>query len=507
MDFEERKLSENVEKISIKIWILFFLAWLSVKIPYLFLSELPLNADIAVHLMMAKAWLQGEGSKFMWGQNYLASLETLWIALWMRVFPLSAPWYFLPNLMLGLIADLLFLLCAKRLVKRPAFFLLMALLVFAPFEVLEPQIHPCYSYTLLSIIFFAACLWKSALGRGLLLGLAFYIQPISVYYIFPLILYYPLLKQWKKFSLLLLGVSIPLLFAFLPVAGPSMNLGILFSDGASRSVVEAAKVFISYMLALIGIPLAAASRGNIWQLLLGGAVLGLFVVCILKNFKKWKSQFQQMDERKKTFAWLMLFTFVFIPTSFMIRKYNIVDDGIKRYLWLWHYPFYFGICFLISSVEFKRKALIIFSSLVIVGLMAFQSLSGYFKFQKASDPNYLFKQVISHLRSKDIQGMVGDYWAVYPSAFFSTEEGGELIKAFPLSGAMVRKTNWVMPVSIQPRVAYLCWKEERWCVNPPPEQLQVGINRFEIDPSEPLVMIRQGDESLSLQIYQRSMDF
>lgn len=500
MMLEESAVSNSSRGLSLKIWILFICAWLLAKLPFLFLSDIPLNADIAVHLSMAQAWIQGEAPKFMWGQNYLGSLETLWIALWMRIFPLSAPSYFLPNLALALIADLLFLKCAIPLLKNGARALLMVFLVISPFAVLEPQLHPCYSYTLISIFIFWACLIKTGFIQGILLGLAFYTQPIAIYFIAPFFLFYLLAQQWKKALFFLLGFSILVLFIAYPIAGPSMNVGVLVNSIGQRDVTGVSHWFSNYFWLLLGF----LPQNSLW-IKLGLALFALQALVFLVILGLRRKTLWAMALPSRRFFWLMAFTFLFIPLSFILRKYDLVDDGIKRYLWLWHYPFYFVICWLLSRVGKGFKLVAGASIIFFIALLSWRAFQTYQSGRSIENADLLFKKVIAEMRQRDLRGVVGDYWAVYPIAYFSTEDG-PLIPGAALKGNM-RNKEWRNKISALTQVAYVCWKDENWCEKNPPGQIRVGVKRYDRISSSPPLTIQQGPESLVFQVYEESLDF
>lgn len=485
----------EINQIKKRGWILFIIAWLLIKFPFLFFQPNGLNGDVAIHLLMAKEWFQGGASKFMWGQGYLGTLESLWNALWFYVLPLHFPWYYLPNLILAAIADLLFLKFAQRFLSFRSILFLMIFLILSPWAVVEPQVHPCYSYTIVSIFVFLSFLLPAHFWKGFLLGLAFYTQPISLYFIFPFFAYYFFFRKWKNLIKLFLGFLIPLLFALLPVAGPAMDWGILFSTEGSRNIAGTTHLFLYYVNSLLGLSFIPVICGII--------VLSFFIF-LFSKLSGIKQDFQQMSESNRMFLWVMGISFFLIPFLFIFKRYGIVDDGIKRYLWLWHYPFYFGICYLFGKYETSFKKLgSIFFFLFWLMILGGQTLWIYSKIKPNVNPDQNLKSAIEYLRLKNMTGITGDYWAVYPIAFFSLLDGGDgLIKACPSYG-IIRRSKWVMPVSSMPRIAYVCWKSDIWCQKDPPPQVNLGLNQYVPDSTEPLWQTGEGDENITIQIYER----
>ncbi len=486
-------------------WIYAFcLLWLALKIPFILFPDKPLNGDVAVHLLMALEWFKGGASKFMWGQEYLGTLETLWNALWFKILSPSMPYLWLSNLCLSLLCDLLFLRCALPFLKREASFFIFFLLLFSPFLLIEFQIYPSYSYTVVGILVFSSFLVPYNFLRGFLLGMAFYVQPISLYFIFPIFLYFIVFRKGWDFLKISLGFLIPFLFTVLPWLGPGLDWEIIRGGDGKRQVKRALEFISSYFLNLLGLSSRSVLLDPPLPLFLSAlGVEGLLLFFLAKNeIFSWK-KFKSLRDSNPLFYWTMLLGLFLIPTLFILRR-SILDDPAKRYLWLWHYPVYFFASYLLGHFFSKPLKIYKISVGVFLALFLYHYLTPLYFLRKKNDPNEGFSQALKYLQDKDIQGIVGDYWAVYPVSFLSYASD-HAIKAYPLYDALVRKSSWALPISMMPRIAYLCTSGDHWCELKPPSRIKIALNNFAKDKTEPEWKFSKEENEIVIQIYE--LDF
>lgn len=466
-------LGENLVSMK-KGWLIliFVILWGLLRAPVLIHPDGPLNADVAFNLLMSTHWKDEGWIKFMWGSHYIGTIETLWNALWFFILPIRQPFVMIPNYLLALGCDLLFLKLASRWLPLRTLIVLGIFLIFLPSLFLEAQLMPAFSYTTLAIFVFLALLTSHGFLQGILLGLAFYIQPLSMYFIVPFFGYYLLSRSRRHLLFLFIGFLIPFLFAVLPVAGPTMDLKIMVAAGDvadTRQIWRAVKYISLIFLAFLGYPISRDTLQSCDTILLVFSIplmVGFFGLLIKKR----------KDFQVNLFITVMVISLILVPLCFLMRKYSVIDMGTRRYLWLWHFPVYFFMGCLFEKMRVR--------GVLVVYLMVFLSVVLWDRrmIRTGDKPDIVFEKVVAYLQEEDIEGVVGDYWAVYPVAFL-TDRSERPIKAVPLRG-IVRKPEWRISVGLMPRVAYLCLTEAVNCDKTPPQTFKVGLNRFVIDSSE-----------------------
>ena len=484
-------------------WLLLFcLAWFFLRLPSLLFPQDELNGDVSVHLLMALDWFQGGASRYMWGQNYLGTLENLWGALWFKVLPLKFPYLYLPTALLALLADLLFLSLASRVLPVRSLIFLILFLLFAPHILVDEQILPAFSYSIVSILGFLAIAALSPLARGFCLGLAFYVQPISVYFTVPLIFYELLNKNWRRLGWIALGALPPLLFAYFSMTPIDESAG-ASERPTQYYFYQPFRLILSFFVMLFGYPVTKHELTTTpsFIALAGGFTLGglfviLFLAFPLKRIAQWSRGFGGL------LTFVMLCQLILIPVLFMIKSYSGFDGYTNRYLWLWHYPVYFFAGWILGKWSQEGMGKRAYALLILLCLTA-GSLWGKFQLLKSPNPNQIFRAAVDYLRDQRISGVMGDYWAVYPIALLTRLDGPMILPA-PLHGSIERNRAWSEEVGQMPRVAYLCLKAEPWCEKPAPEEIEVLGSKFKPDLIGKTISMPNQKEDLLIRIYSQS---
>ena len=290
---------------------------------------------------MAADWENSGFSKFMWGSGHLGTLEILWNTLWTKIIPFKFPFLWLPTLWIGLCADLLFIWIAARILSLYSWLILLVFLIFFPKELLYPQFQLNLTYTTVTLLSLLAILITNRFLRGFLLGLAFYAQPISLYFIIPTFVFILWRRRERFFTKTLIGFLIPALFTLLPIAGSGLDLSVLFGGGEDqRYFFSAFKLVCSSLLIFFGYPSTKENTlsPHFFAMLGSMSLYTIILIFFLKNRKSYQEKISQLPEKDQLFSRVMEFGFVFIPIFFITKKFYIFDEPIIRYLWLWHYP-------------------------------------------------------------------------------------------------------------------------------------------------------------------------
>jgi hypothetical protein len=439
-------------------------------------------------------------SKFMWGQNYLGTLETLWNAFCYTIIPAKYPFLFIPTSLLGLAADLLFLANARKILSSAALSFLMILLLFLPPYMVMPQIQPAFSYTVLAILAFSAFFLKNAIMRGLLLGIAFYVQPISIYFIFPVAIYSLLQQNWKQFGQEIIGFALPLLLTLSRIGGPSLGAEIMQGSGVV-SVSKALDVVSAVFLSLFGYPYSNFIPPP--PILAFIAALS-FIFFLIRRWPPFLKNWRRLPEGQGLFVFTMSVQFLLIPFLFTIRNYGrgatLFDN---RYLWFWHYPVYLFSAYLLfeitTRIALKRILISCFAALLI-----FLGVERSVKAWQVADHDQILKEAVVYLRRNHISGVVGDYWAVYPLSFYSTVYK-DWIWSVPLNSGKDRKPEWRDEIGKLSKIGYFCLTGEAWCKTRMPPQIKMAGSVFEPDPSEDKMIFQGPRHELVLKIYKRTL--
>lgn len=489
-----------------KQWLVVFYIffWCLIRLPFLIHLPYPINADVAVHLQMAFSWFEGGAGKFMWAQNYLGTLETLWNAVWFKIIPHQPACFFVPNAILALICDLLFLKVASKFLSRYALVVLAVLLLFLPPLLFDEQLQPAFSYTTLFILVLLSLLTSNIFFRGFLLGAAFYTQPISIYFVVPLILWNLFCHRLKGFYFLILGLLLPLLFSFLPIFGEGMTLSPM-NAGKHYYFASTAKFTFSYLSAFFGYPLDLNhfSRTIIW--ILGIGIFSLLIISFIQQRNKIRKILENALDADQAFV-VFLSAFFIIPFLVIVRKYESFDlEFLKRYLWLWHYPVYFFAALILGKCFEKKRFRVI-----ALFLLSFFSVSSLYQtslhFDKKNHQQ-IFENTVQRLQQKNVHFVIGDYWAIYPVVLFGLIEKIPIL-ALPTSNYSTnRKKEWIPEFQKASEVAYLCLRGEVWCDKNPPDQVNASIYSFEKDKDQPSQFFHDGDSSLMIQFFHKKADF
>ncbi len=487
---------------------LFIFFWILLRIPSLLHSTTPLNADVAVQLMMVLDWDNTGWTKFMWGSNYLGTLESLWNVLWFKILPPQMPYFWLPTALLSLACDLLFLHIASKILSFKALCILFIFLVLLPTQFLSPQIEPNLSYTTLALFSFLAILSRSSFLRGFLLGIAFYVQPISVYFTLPIFIYTGIRLGKKELLKLTLGFLPPFLFTILPIAGPALDLRILFGWGGERHVWGAIQLTATTFLSFLGFLFKENTFFSppLIFILMSYSIFIFLITSLIKRKIFFETKLGNLPETDRLFVVVMNFGILVIPVLFFLRKYGTFDTGAARYLWLWHFSIYFFTAYLLGAFLEEGKNIKKIFVYLLLGLFIYSSLFTRWSLWKEPDHDMIFKNTIQYLRDKHINGIVGDYWSVYPISFFTFQEE-DPIKSLPIIGGK-RISKWITPVSTLPRVAYVCFNNTRCSKDKnPPKHLSIWLSNFITDQAEQKMVFQGPNQEMIVQIYEKDFDF
>ncbi len=494
-----------------KILLLFFfsLFWVLWRLPYFKHLEI-LNGDYAINYIMAHFWFREGPYKFMWGNQYLGTLETFWNALWFLKLPLEMPYLKIPNAILALLADICFLFL---FLNRSKFFVicLSLFLVFFPnyIRLIDPQLVPGYSYSVLCLLIFLALLLTNTFARGFLLSLAFYTQPIAVYFIAPVFLYYFLQRQWKQTLLLVAGFLPPFLFTVLPWGGAELNFKELSGKVGERLLFETLQLFAHNITAFFGLLSDFMNKTHsvsfILLMLIGFIGLKIFTLKRLHH-KIYTNKIFKMEQVSLS-EWVFLISFLLIPLLFIIRKYEAAgfDVGISRYLWLWHFPLYYIVALLFEKIVKYNKKPELFALALFFPLFIALSLFRIPEDLRQEDPNQNLRTIVSYLREQKSFYVIGDYWDVYPLSFFSIaeskQEEEQWIISRPFPGA-IREYAWAKQVESAPEIYFLCRGSIQNCEKTFVAELKLKSKKFIKSNLPSIEFSEKNAEPYSLQKYE-----
>jgi hypothetical protein len=404
------------------------------------------NADSAVVLLMGRHFAAGDVTPFFWGQRYMGAIEP---ALLM---PLG--WVGLVTPLAGALFTLAFALLqlwqVTRLARRigAPWFVAGLLFAFAPAVPAVAQMslngarHACISLVLwaferaISSQKNAARTW---LGNGVILGIAFFGDHLTLAYAPPLAY-----LAWKNQQLR------PLLAGFLPILAADLTLASLSAEGRHslpqdpRNWLRGVRLFFgSALLRYLGIewldPASHVAAGWFWKLGSLAAAAALALASFLLRQRLRGSGVAQLPVR------MLLVTAALVAALHMA---GALDEESSRYLLLGITPFSLLVAWALAARP------VVVSVAVVLGLLLPRIPSAVRLHTQASERGEAcaanMADLIAVLHRMQVRAVWADYWDAYPLALESHE-------AWPIGLALRvnRRPCWTHRARRQGPVAYV----------------------------------------------------